>query len=417
MPPSLTGTSVLERFLRYVAYDTQSDTRSDSYPSSAKQLVLLDLLVSELKAIGLTDAARDPHGYVFATIPATTKKANVPVIGFIAHVDTSPEASGTGVKPIVHENWNGEDIRYPDDPALRLKPGELPALRDRIGADIVTASGKTLLGADDKAGVAEIVAAAEYLVRHPEIPHGAIRIGFTPDEEIGAGTRHFDVKKFGAAYAYTMDGVTAGVLDTATFSADSMAVTFQGFITHPGMAKGRMINSIKIAADFITRLPKGKLSPETTEDREGFVHPNDMVAAVDRTSVRFIIRDFSTPGLREKEALLEKLANETVAAWPGSSVTFEVQESYRNLREILDQHPEVIENAREAFRRSGLEPVDGAIRGGTDGSRLSFMGLPTPNIFAGGHQFHSRQEWIAVQDLEKAVEVIVNLAQVVEERA
>ena len=417
MPPSLTGTSVLERFLRYVAYDTQSDTRSDSYPSSAKQLVLLDLLVSELKAIGLTDAARDPHGYVFATIPATTKKANVPVIGFIAHVDTSPEASGTGVKPIVHENWNGEDIRYPDDPALRLKPGELPALRDRIGADIVTASGKTLLGADDKAGVAEIVAAAEYLVRHPEIPHGAIRIGFTPDEEIGAGTRHFDVKKFGAAYAYTMDGETAGVLDTATFSADSMAVTFQGFITHPGMAKGRMINSIKIAADFITRLPKGKLSPETTEDREGFVHPNDMVAAVDRTSVRFIIRDFSTPGLREKEALLEKLANETVAAWPGSSVTFEVQESYRNLREILDQHPEVIENAREAFRRSGLEPVDGAIRGGTDGSRLSFMGLPTPNIFAGGHQFHSRQEWIAVQDLEKAVEVIVNLAQVVEERA
>lgn len=417
MPPSLTGTSVLERFLRYVAYDTQSDTRSDSYPSSAKQLVLLDLLVAELKAIGLADAARDQHGYVFATVPATTKKADVPVVGFIAHVDTSPEASGAGVKAVVHENWNGEDIRYPDDPALRLRPSELPALRARVGYDIVTASGTTLLGADDKAGVAEIVAAAEYLMRHPEIPHGAIRIGFTPDEEIGSGTRFFDVEKFGAAWAYTMDGETAGVLDTATFSADSMAVTFQGFITHPGMAKGRMINSVKIAADFISRLPKDRLSPETTENREGFVHPNDMVAAVDRTSVRFIIRDFSTPGLRDKEAFLEKLAHETVASWPGSSVTFEVQESYRNLREILDQHPEVVDCAREAFRRSGLEPVDGAIRGGTDGSRLSFIGLPTPNIFAGGHQFHSRLEWVAVQDMEKAVEVIVNLAQVVEERA
>jgi len=417
MPPSITGTSVLERFLRYVAYDTQSDPRTDSYPSTAKQLVLLDLLVAELKAIGIADAARDPHGYVFGTIPATTKKANVPVVGFLAHVDTSPEASGSGVKPIVHENWNGEDIRYPDDPALRLRPSEIPALKDRVGYDIVTASGTTLLGADDKAGVAEIMAAAEYLMAHPEIAHGAIRVGFTPDEEIGGGTTYFDVKKFGAAYAYTMDGETAGVLDTATFSADSMAVTFQGFITHPGMAKGRMINSIKIAADFLTRLPKDRLSPETTEEREGFVHPNDMVAAVDRTTVRFIIRDFTTPGLHEKEAMLELIARETVAAWPGSSVSFEVQESYRNLREVLDRHPETIENAREAFRRAGLSPVDGAIRGGTDGSRLSFMGLPTPNIFAGGHQFHSRLEWVAVQDMEKAVEVIVNLAQVVEDRA
>ncbi len=417
MPPSLTGTSVLERFLRYVAYDTQSDPRSDTYPSTASQMVLLDLLVSELKALGVTDASRDERGYVFGTVPATSKKPGVPVIGFLAHVDTSPEASGKDVKPVLHENWNGEDIRFPDDPALRLRPAELPALRDRVGYDIVTASGTTLLGADDKAGVAEIMAAAEYLLKHPEIPHGPIRIGFTPDEEIGNGTRFFDVARFGAAYAYTMDGETAGILDTSTFSADSMAVIFQGFITHPGMAKGRMINSIKIAADFLSRLPKDGLSPETTEGLEGFVHPNDMIAAVDRTTVRFIIRDFSTPGLREKEDLLERLARETVADWPGSSVRFEVQESYRNLREVLDRHPEVVENAREAYRRSGLTPVDGAIRGGTDGSRLSFMGLPTPNIFAGGHQFHSRLEWVAVQDMEKAVEVIVNLARVVEERA
>ena len=417
MPPAVTGTSVLERFLRYVTYDTQSDMKSDSFPSSAKQLVLLEQLVKELQAMGIQDAARDEYGYVFGTVPATTKKANVPVVGFIAHVDTSPEASGENVKPIVHTDWNGEDIRYPDDPNLRLRPSELPMLKSRIGYDIVTASGKTLLGADDKAGVAEIMAAAEFLVQHPEIPHGAIRVGFTPDEEIGGGTRFFDVKKFGAAWAYTMDGETCGVLDSETFSADSMEVRFQGFVTHPGMAKGKMVNSIRIAGDFLAKLPKDRLSPETTEGREGFVHPVDMDAAVDRTSVRFIIRDFSTPGLKEKEAMLEKLAREACAAWPGSSVTFEVQESYRNLREILDRNPQTIECAREAFRRSGLDPVDGAIRGGTDGSRLSFMGLPTPNIFAGGHQFHSRLEWVAVEDMEKAVEVIVNLAQVVEERA
>lgn len=417
MPPTVTGTSVLERFLRYVTVDTQSDMKSESYPSSANQLVLLDQLVAELRELGVADAARDPYGYVFGTIPATTKKPNVPVIGFVAHVDTSPEASGKNVKPVLHERWNGEDIRYADDPALRLRPSELPALRDRIGADIVTASGRTLLGADDKAGCAEIMAAAEYLIRHPEIPHGAIRVGFTPDEEIGNGTKYFDVEKFGAAWAYTMDGETCGVLDNETFSADSMAITFQGFITHPGMAKGRMINSIRIASEFVSRLPKDRLSPETTEGREGFVHVVDMDAAVDRTSVRFIIRDFSTPGLHEKEAMLEKLARETAAGWPGASVSVEVQESYRNLKEILDQNPAVVECAREAFRRAGLAPVDGAIRGGTDGSRLSFMGLPTPNIFAGGHQFHSRLEWIAVQDMEKAVEVIVQLAQVVEERA
>jgi len=416
--PVLAGkTSVLERFLRYVTYDTQSSETTDSYPSTAKQLVLLDQLTSELKAIGLADATRDKYGYVFATIPSTTKKSNVPVIGLLAHVDTSPETSGTNVKPIVHENWSGGDIRYPDDASLLLKASENPALRDRIGSDIVTASGRTLLGADDKAGCAEIMAAAEYLVKHPEIPHGTIRVGFTPDEEIGAGTRFFDVKRFGAMCGYTMDGETAGILDNETFSADSMTVTFQGFNTHPGLAKNVMINSIKIAADYVSRLPRNAVSPETTEKREGYVHPNDIAASVDRTSVRFLIRDFSTPGLKEKEAMLEKLARETVKDWPGSSVSFAVQESYRNLREVLDKHPQIVENAREAYRRAGMQPVDGAIRGGTDGSRLSFMGLPTPNIFAGGHNLHSRLEWVAVQDMEKAVEVIVHLAQVWEERA
>lgn len=418
MPPTATfTTTVLERFLRYVAYDTQSAMASATYPSTLKQLALLDELVKELRAIGLADAARDPHGYVFATIPATTKKPNVPVIGLLAHVDTSPEMSGAGVKPIVHRNYAGGDIVLPDDPTAVLRPSEIPALRERIGDDIVTASGTTLLGSDNKSGVAEIVAAAEYLMAHPEIPHGVIRVGFTPDEEVGGGTTHFDVKKFGAAFAYTMDGSGRGQLDVETFSADSMAVTFQGFNTHPGFAYGTMVNAIKVAADFIQRLPKDRLSPETTHDGEGFVHPNDIVAAVDRTTVKFIVRDFSTPGLHEKERFLEKLALETVASWPGASVSVEVHESYRNLKEVLDRHPEVVDNAREAIRRAGLEVKETRIRGGTDGSRLSFMGLPTANIFAGEQNFHSRLEWVSVQDMEKAVEVIVHLAQVWEERA
>jgi len=417
MPETLTTSSVLERFLRYVTVDTQSAEGSSTYPSTLKQLVLLDQLAGELKALGLTDVTRDEHGLVFATIPSTTKKTNVPVIGFVAHVDTSPEASGASVKPIVHHNWNGQDIRLPDDPNTVLKPSEIPALREQVGNDIVTASGTTLLGADDKAGVAEIMAAAEYLVKHPEIKHGAIRIGFTPDEEVGGGTTHFDVPRFGAKYAYTMDGESRGTMDTGTFSADAMIVTFQGFNTHPGFAKGKMINSIKIAADFITRLPRGAVAPEHTAGADGFVHPYMMSASVDRTSVRFLIRDFVTSALKEKEALLERLARETVAAWPGASVSFKVEESYRNLKDVLDQHPQAIEFAREAYKRAGMDARENMIRGGTDGSRLSYMGLPTPNLFAGSQNFHSRLEWVSVQDMEKAVEVIVHLAQVWEERA
>lgn len=418
MPETAVKTSVLEKFLRYVRMDTQSDESSSTYPSTAKQLDLLRLLVDELKAIGLKDAAMDEHGYVFATIPATTKKTKVPVIGFIAHVDTSPEMPGANVKPIVHTSWQGGDIVLPDDPTAVLRPKDNKAMAAQVGNDIVTASGTTLLGADNKAGVAEIVAAAEYLMAHPEIPHGPVRVGFTPDEEIGQGTQYFDVAKFGAVCAYTMDGETLGELEMETFSADACTVTFQGFNTHPGYAKaGKMVNAIKVAADFLSRLPKDRLSPETTDGYDGFVHPYQMQASVERTSVKFIVRDFVTAKLKDKEELLAKLAREASAAWPGSSVEVKVEEQYRNMREVLEKHPQVVENAKEAITRAGLTMQMHPIRGGTDGSRLCFMGLPTPNIFAGEHNFHSRLEWVSVQDMEKAVEVIVQLARVWEERA
>jgi tripeptide aminopeptidase len=411
----ISNTSVVDRFLRYVTFDTQSTETSTTYPSTAKQLDLLRHLVEELRGLGLADAAIDEHGYVMATIPATSKKKDVPVIGFIAHVDTSPEMSGAGVKPIVHRNYQGQDLVLPDDPTAVLRPADLPYLKQRIGDDIITASGTTLLGADNKSGVAEIMAAAEYLLAHPEIPHGPLRIGFTPDEEVGAGTKYFDVAKFGARYAYTMDGGARGEVEMESFSADAMTLTFHGFNTHPGYAKGKMVNAIKIAADFIGRLPEDSLSPETTDGYEGYVHPYVLNASVDKTSVKMLIRDFKTPGLKEKEDFLEKLARETVADWPGATLETKVEESYRNMREVLDQHPDVMENAREAIRRAGIETVERPIRGGTDGSKLSFMGLPTPNIFAGEQSFHSRLEWVSAQDMEKAVEVIVHLAQVWEE--
>src|SRR5262245_2149372 len=373
MPATSIQTSVLERFLRYVTYDTQSQENSDTYPSTLKQLVLLDLLANELRALGLQSVERDDHGYVFGTIPATSKKAGVPVVGFLAHVDTSPESPGANVKPIVHRNWQGGDIVLPDDPSIVLKPAEIPDLKAQVGNDIVTASGTTLLGADNKAGVSAIMAAAEHLMAHPEIAHGPIRVGFTPDEEVGAGTAHFDVKKFGAYCAYTMDSEARGQMDAETFSADAMTITFQGFNTHPGFAKGRMINSIKVAADFIHRLPKDRLSPETTDDYEGFVHPYVIQASVDKTSVRFLIRDFTTPGLHDKEKLLESLARESASAWPGVTMTIKIEESYRNMKEILDKHPHVVDYAREAIRRAGIEVREIPIRGGTDGSRLSFM--------------------------------------------
>jgi tripeptide aminopeptidase len=409
-------TTVLDRFLRYVRYDTQSDEQSKTYPSTEKQLVLLHDLATELRELGLADAAVDEHGYVMATIPATTTKPGVPTIGFIAHVDTSPEMPGANVKPIVHRAYDGRDLVLPDDPAVVLHLADTPALGDQLGHDIVTASGTTLLGADNKAGVAEIVTAAAYLIGHPEISHGPIRVAFTPDEEVGRGTQHFDVARFGAAYAYTVDGGSRGELETESFSADAVTVTFHGFNTHPGYAQGRMVNAIKVAAAFIDRLPANTLSPETTSGHDGFVHPYVMQASVERTSVRLLVRDFVTAGLAEKEAMVERLAREVAARYPGARVEVAVEESYRNMKEILDRHPAVAEHAREAIRRAGLEPRTRPIRGGTDGSRLSFMGLPTPNLFAGEHNFHSRLEWVSAQDMEKAVEVIVHLAQIWDER-
>ena len=407
--------SVLDRFLRYVRYDTQSDESSSTYPSTDKQLILLRDLAIELRQLGCADAAVDTHGYVMATIPATTTKPKVPVIGFIAHVDTSPEMPGAGVKPIVHRDYDGRDLVLPDEPTAVLRVSEIPALADQIGNDIVTASGTTLLGADNKCGVAEIVTAAEFLLAHPEIAHGPIRIAFTPDEEIGRGTKHFDVTAFGAVCAYTMDGGRRGELEIESFSADAMTLTFHGRNTHPGYAKGIMVNAIKVAAAFIARLPT-PVSPERTEHYEGFVHPYIVQASVERTSVKLIVRDFSTPQLALKEAMLEAMAREAVAEFPGSRVDTVIEEQYRNMREVLDHHPLVAEHAREAIRRTGLEPLMRPIRGGTDGSRLSFMGLPTPNIFAGEQNFHSRLEWVAVQDMELAVQVIVNLCRVWEEK-
>jgi tripeptide aminopeptidase len=400
----------LDRFLRYVAIDTRSSEQSSSSPSTPGQLELQRLLVAELKAMGLSDAALDDNGYVMATVPATSTKAGVPVIGFIAHVDTSPEMSGTNVKPIVHRAYDGRDLLFPDDPSLALRIVDYPELSAQMGHDIVTASGTTLLGADDKAGVAEIVAAAEHLMQHPEIPHGPIRIAFTPDEEIGRGADRFDVERFGAACAYTLDGGARGELEVESFSADAITVTFHGFNTHPGYAKGRMVNAVRIAGEFIAALPADRLSPETTDGYEGYVHPYVIDAAVDRTSVRLLVRDFRTEGLKEKERLVEDLARAIVGRHPGARLDVTVVESYRNMREVLDRHPDVVGRAKEAIRLAGLEVRMKPIRGGTDGSRLSFMGLPTPNLFAGEHNFHSRLEWVSAQDMEKAVEVIVNLA-------
>jgi tripeptide aminopeptidase len=408
--PAINHMNVLDRFLRYVQIDTRADDRSTACPSTPGQLVLQRLLEQELRDIGLTGIELDANGYLMATVPATID-APVPAIGLIAHVDTSPEMSGTDVKPIVHERWDGRDIVLPDDPSAVLRASEQPDLAAQVGHDIVTASGLTLLGADDKAGVAAIVEAAAQLMARPDLPHGPIRIGFTPDEEIGRGADRFDVARFGALCAYTLDGGNRGELEFESFSADVMRVTFVGFNTHPGSAKGTMVNAIKAASRFVDRLPAGRLSPETTAGYEGFVHPYQVDASVDRTSVRVLLRDFVTAALRGQQAVVESVAR-AVAHETGTQVEIEVKTQYRNMREVLDAHPLVVERAREAIRRAGLTPIEKPIRGGTDGSRLSFMGLPTPNLFAGEHAFHSRLEWTSRQDLEAAVRVVIELARV-----
>ena len=405
-------TSSLQRFLRYVTIDTRADESSATSPSTPGQQVLIDLLASELRALGLNDVVVDQHGYLMATVPATSAKPSVPVIGFIAHVDTSPEMSGANVRPLVHREYDGRDIVLPDDPTAVLRVQDDPALAERVGDDIVTASGATLLGADDKAGVAAIMAAVEHLLQHPEIPRGTVRIAFTPDEEIGRGANHFDVDRFGALCAYTLDGGGRGELEFESFSADLLTVTFQGFNTHPGYARGRMVNSIRAAADFIASLPRSDMTPETTDGHDGYVHPYALDASVDRTVVRVLIRDFLTGELGTKRAMLEHLARAAAEAHPGCRVETTLTEQYRNMCEVLDRHPLVVERAREAMRRVGIEPVERPIRGGTDGSRLSFMGLPTPNLFAGEHNFHSRLEWVSAQDMDKAAEVVVELCKV-----
>jgi tripeptide aminopeptidase len=405
------ATSALSRFLKYVTFDTRSDEQSTTFPSTPGQLVLLKELVAELNALGLEDAAMDQYGYVMATIPPTAGREHAPVIGFIAHVDTSPEMPGHDVRPIVHRQYDGGDLVLPDDPSAVLRASENPALSAQIGNTIVTASGLTLLGSDDKAGVAEIVAAAEYLQAHPEIGHGPVRIAFTPDEEIGRGANHFDVERFGATCAYTLDGGSRGELEFESFSADAITVKFKGFNTHPGYARGRMVNAIRVASDFVARLPRDRMSPETTDGYEGYLHPYQVQASVDCTTVKVLVRDFVTAGLKDKEEFVQQLAHDVVRGHPGSSVDFVIDESYRNMREVLERHPQVVDYARRAIRLAGLEPIEKPIRGGTDGSRLSFMGLPTPNLFAGEHNFHSRLEWVSAEDMDKAVEVIVRLSQ------
>jgi tripeptide aminopeptidase len=409
-------TSVIDRFLGYVVIDTQSDAKSQTQPSTEKQKNLGRLLVEELLAIGIADAHLDEHGYVYATVPATTSKNNVPVICFCAHMDTAPDFSGTDVKPQVVRNYRGGDIKLPGDPTQVIRVADHPVLNDLIGHDIVTSDGTTLLGADDKAGIAEIMAAAEFLINNPDIRHGTIRILFTTDEEIGRGVDKVDLKKLGADFGYTLDGETAGTIEDETFSADAVEIALKGVAIHPGFAYGKMENAIRIAGDIIARLPRD-MAPETTKGRDGFIHPTGVTGVMEKANLSFIIRDFTEEGLKAKEALLENVTKDVMKAYPGSDYTFTVKEQYRNMKVVLDRNPEIVEYAVEAIRRAGMDPVRGSIRGGTDGSRLSFMGLPCPNIFAGGHAFHSPLEFVSSQDMDKAAKTIVELAKLWEERA
>jgi tripeptide aminopeptidase len=407
--------TVTDRFLRYVVIDTQSDAKSSTQPSTDKQKDLGRLLVAELLAIGLTDAHIDEHGCVYATIPSNVDRP-VPVICFCSHMDTAPDFTGTNVKPQTVHNYRGGDIELPANPQRIIRLGDNPALLDQIGNDIITTDGTTLLGADDKAGIAEIMTAAQFLVDNPDIRHGTIKLLFTPDEEIGRGVDKVDLQKLGAEFGYTVDGETAGTIEDETFSADGVKITIHGVAIHPGFAKGKMENAIKIAGAIIDRLPR-EIAPETTSGREGFIHPLGVSGSMEKAVLNLLVRDFEEAGLADKETMLEALVRGVMAGYPRSTFTFEVKQQYRNMKAILDRHPEIVDNAIEAIRRAGMTPVRGSIRGGTDGSRLSFMGLPCANIFAGGHAFHSPLEWISRQDMEKAVTTLVELAKIWEERA
>ncbi len=404
-----------ERFLKYVTIDTQSDPNSPTCPSTEKQKNLSRILVEELLAMGISDAHLDDHGYVYATIPANTDK-KVPVICFCSHVDTSPDCSGEGVKPIVHANYRGQDLVLPDDSSVIIRMNEHPDLKDQIGNDIITASGTTLLGADNKAGVAAIMDAAHILINNKQLKHGKIRILFTPDEEIGRGVDKVDMKKLGAKFGYTIDGETAGSIENETFSADGAVITIYGVASHPGFAKGKMENALKIASRIVAKFPD-KLSPEHTEAKEGFIHPVHIEGNIEKATIKLIIRDFSEAGLKRHAKTIQRIVDAAMKPFPNSRAEVKISEQYRNMNKVLRRYPQVVENAVEALKRAGFaQPKLQSIRGGTDGSRLSFMGLPCPNIFAGEHAFHSKQEWVSVQDMNKAAETIVHLAQVWEEK-
>ena len=411
----LKSLEVADRLMRYVQVDTQSDPYSSSFPSTEKQKNLSKILVDELQQMGIQDAAMDEHGYVMATIPATHDR-KVPIVCFCAHVDTAPDCSGTNVKPILHENYNGAPIILPDDPTQIITTEAYPYLKNFIGKSIITASGKTLLGSDDKAGVAIIMEMASYLMKNKNIEHGSIKILFTPDEEVGRGTEHLDIKKLGADFGYTLDGGELASFEMETFSADSLVLDIQGVIAHPGAAKGVLQNAIKIAADIVAALPKNEWSPEHTEGRVGFIHPNHIEGGAETARIEFLVRDFDTAQLKIHAERLYEIAQKVIATEPDfskASITMEIKEQYRNMREVIDQHPNIVEKALDAYKLVGLTPIVTPIRGGTDGSRMSFMGLPTPNIFTGMQAIHSKHEWVAVSDMEKSVEVLVKLVEII----
>lgn len=406
-----------DRFLKYVQIDTQADPLSDSQPSSMKQLDLSKVLVAELLEMGISDAHLDEHGYVYATIPSNSDKLNVPTICFCAHVDTAPDASGTNVKPIVHANYQGQDLVLPDDTTQVITQTAYPYLAEKHGHDIITASGLTLLGSDDKAGVAEIMDAAFQLINNPEIKHGKIRLLFTPDEEIGRGVDKVNIEKLGADFGYTLDGGPIGTLENETFSADGAVVEIQGVAAHPGYAKGKMENAIKIAADIVSNLPRTELSPETTYEKQGFIHPVKIEGGLENAKISLILRDFENDKLADKAVVLQGVIDKIMSNYPNSKATMTVNEQYRNMKKMVDLDPRIMSIASDAIQRAGIEPKLGSIRGGTDGSRLSFMGLPCPNLFAGEMAIHSRHEFISVQDMHKAVETIINIASICEERS
>ncbi len=399
---------VLNRFLKYVRFDTQSDENSPSFPSTAKQLELARYLTEELKTIGLHDTHMTESGYVLATLPGNRPKT--PTMALIAHMDTSPDVSGAGVEPRIHRNYQGQDIALDAQGNWVLSPKDNPVMLEKIGKTLITSSGDTLLGADNKAGIAEIFSAVELLLAHPEIPRPTIRVVVTPDEEVGRGTEHITVADIQADFGYTVDGETLGEIEDETFSADTVEVDITGVNVHPGYAKNKLVNAIKIAAELVGMFPKKSMSPETTAKRQGYIHPHAFNGSSEKATVKILIRDFNSDGLKKKEDWLRSRVDQLQSKYPKARLAFKVIESYRNMKEVLDRNPLVVKKALQAVRMAGITPKRNSIRGGTDGSRLSFMGLPCPNVFTGGHNFHARSEWITLEDMEKAVEVIVNLA-------